>query len=304
MTVAGTRARIFLALASVLRGLPRIRGKVRFGLWAYRLLNGRDDVIVDTTLFPEKLRFRLHLASAHERMAFLMNEYENETSNLLVRLWMRGAFVDIGANIGLVAIPVAARLPPGAAVFAIEAIRSNFEVLQSNIAANGLQTIIKPICLGLGSSAKEVYVQLEGDDPSRTGTANILPDRYDFQRIPLAIRTLDDLIADGTVAADVGLVKIDTDGYDLEVLRGSQVMLRTSRPTILAELNRHCLGWHGQTIEDVEALLRSCDYELWVPRRYGSHDYVRYVTGAPTFDNCLLLPAERAAADLERVRRV
>jgi FkbM family methyltransferase len=299
--MSAARARTFLALAGLIRRLPRIRGKVRFGLWAYRMLHGRDDVIVDTTLFREKLRFKLHLASAHERMAHLMNEYENATSNLLVRLWRGGAFLDVGANIGLITIPVAVRLPAGVPVFAVEAIRSNFEVLEANIAANGLNAAVRPICIGLGSTSKDVFVQLEGDDPSRTGTASILPERFDFQRIPLAIRPLDDLIADGTIASDIGLVKIDTDGYDVEVLRGAVGMLRASRPTILAELNRHCLGWHGHTIEDADALLRSCDYELWVPRRYGSHEFLRYVPGAPTFDNCLLLPAERAAEALQRI---
>src|SRR5437773_2073845 len=248
--------RLFLLFARLIRALPRIRGKVHAGQIVYRLANRANrPFVVTTTLFPERFAFRLNLTSAHERMAFLMNGYEPETTALLERLYQGGTILDIGANIGLVAVPLAARTRDRAAnrphVFAFEALPSNHEALAWNVKVNGLEDVVKTLPIALGSERKQVKIQIEGDDPARTGTANILPTEFEFKQIDLEVYRLDDLVANGSVPADVSLMKIDTDGYDLEILRGARGLLARQRPVCEVELNLHCLGWHHQTLDDV-----------------------------------------------------
>src|SRR6185503_7423530 len=38
--------------------------------------------------------------------------------------------------------------------------------------------------------------------------------------LPVTCRSLGSLVADGTVSREVGVLKVDTEGYDLEVIRG------------------------------------------------------------------------------------
>lgn len=88
-------------------------------------------------------------------------------------------------------------------------------------------------------------------------------------------------------------MKIDTDGYDLEVLRGARQLLAQQRPACHVELNLHCLGWHNQTLEDVLDLVEGISYELLSQTGYNSGTFVPYRRRMPFFDNALLLPMER-----------
>lgn len=290
--------RLFLFTASIVRALPPIRGKVRIGQFLYRIANRRSaPFTVTAQLYPERFTFRLNLTSAHERMAFLMNGYEPETTALLEAFYQGGTILDIGANIGLVAIPLAARTRSRAGaephVMAFEALSSNHEALVWNVRENDLESAMRTLPIALGAERKRVKIQIEGDDPARTGTANILPARFKFKEIDLEVHSLDDLWRDRMIPDDVTLIKIDTDGYDLEVLRGARRLLAQQRPACHVELNLHCLGWHNQTLEDVLGFVEGIGYELLSQTGYNSGRFIPYRRGMPFFDNALLLPTEK-----------
>jgi len=212
-------------------------------------------------------------------------------------LWHGGTFLDIGANIGLISLPIAARLKaptnsPGSFVYAVEAMPSNFLSLCTNISLNKLDRLIVPINVGVGAEEGETSIQIEGDDPERTGTANILPS-VSCLTMPLKIRPIDLLVAERQLPGDISLIKIDTDGYDFEVLKGAQKLLRENRPLIYAELDEHCLSWHGYGIKEVRAYLDGIDYYVWPvksmsPPRFSSTVSAEYKM------NCMVVPKERA----------
>jgi FkbM family methyltransferase len=272
-------------------------GKVRLAQWFYRVANRSNaPFVVDATLYPERLRFRLKPHLGARAMAYLMNGYEPETTELLDRLYESGTILDVGENIGLIAVPLAVRTRGRADrqrhVIAFEALPSNHQALVWNVHANGLESLIRPLPIALGAERKQVKIQIEGDDPSRTGTVNILPSTFKFRQIDLEIHRLDDLLEDGSIPHDVTLVKIDTDGYDLEVLRGARRLLVEHRPMCHVELNLHCLGWHGQTIDDVLGFAEERRYRLFSQTGYNSGRLAVYEPGMAFFDNALLVPTE------------
>lgn len=288
----------FLSIAAIIRALPPIRGKVRLGRALYRLANPlNQSFVLDTTLYAGSLRFRLDLRSAHELMAFLMDEYESSTVEMLLLLSRGAVICDVGANIGLITVPLAAALRTrvsSAPIVAIEPMIGNHDVLSANVRANGLDDTVTVLSAAAGSSDAEVLIQIEGDDPTLTGTANILPATSEATTTRLVTRTLDSLRAAGTIPAHVDTIKIDTDGYDLEVLRGATTMLREDRPFVVAEFNAHCMGWHGQTLADVDSLANEHQYSLWLPEHYDSQRFHRYRDGEVNEGDCLLLPIEEA----------
>ena len=290
----------FLLLGKFIRILPKVRGKVALGNYYYKLFSHRqpEAFAVQTTLFREDLVFKLDLDCAHERMAYLMGQYEEETVFLLEELWKGGTLLDVGANIGLISIPFTARakgkedsLKPF--VYAIEALPSNFQALTTNIELNKLEDAIVPLNIGLGAQDADVFIQIEGDDPRRTGTANILPSARDFVKIPIKVRSIDTLIEEGLLPGDISLIKIDTDGYDFEVLKGAGRLLSGNRPLVFAEMSECCLNWHGYGIREASSYLARSDYEVWPlvgfgrPPRFTSHIDADYQI------NCLLVPEER-----------
>lgn len=291
---------MFLLLADALRVLPTLRGKVRLGLWAFRRLGLEGQAFtVERALFRERLPLRLNLASAHERMALLMNGYEEEVADFLAGLYAGGYILDIGANIGLVAIPLALRTSRGADVrghlVAFEAMPSNYAALRANTLLNGLEDRITSHCLGLGAGSARRFIEIEGGDGSRTGTANMLPAHLAARGQQIEIVSLDALRREGQLPRPVTVVKLDTDGYDLEILRGARTLLAEDRPIVFAELNAVCLGWHGQTLGDAVRFLEALGYETWPATTRRPLHFRAYRPDDGYQMDCLLVPRERAA---------
>jgi FkbM family methyltransferase len=296
--------RFFVPLARTAASLPRIRGKTRALLAIYRLLHlDRRHVYVRTRLRdPLEFQAELDLHSWLQRLAFLTGEYEADTVRFLLDLRRRYGrddyLLDIGANIGLLAIPFAMATPrKWLSVIAIEAAPDNIIVLRRNVALNGLQNAIKIIPLGVGAFPGEFEIQVEGDlrCGEGTGTANILPRDSTYQCVTqtISVTTIDELARAGDVPTGCSVVKIDTDGYDLNVLRGASAFLMRDRPVIFGEFSRDCLRWHGQSVIDVAAFAEAHGYQSWRRidrtwrfRRFGSADESDFA------QDLLLVPSE------------
>ncbi len=309
-------ARAFVSLARICTRLPRFRGRNRALLALFTLLGlARQHIFVDADLkAPLRYRALLDLHSWLQRIAFLDSGYEPDSVEFLLRLHDRlggtGALLDIGANVGLIAIPTALSLrqknvETRPLVVALDAVADNIASLKHNIALNDAQEIIDVIEAALGDKAGMVDIQVEGDLKAGegAGTANILPEgaaldpngRYVCERIPLRVTTLDALMTERRLPAHCTVIKIDTDGYDLKVLQGGEKFLGLHRPVIFGEFSAHCLAWHGQSIADVICFADQINYRLW--RRLSPPQW-RFTPedGSANFvQDLVLAPAEKAS---------
>ncbi len=145
---------------------------------------------------------------------------------------------DIGAFHGLLTLYFARQ---AARVIAYEPNSKNHKRLFENIQINGL-TNVTVRKLGLGSSpqtATLVYMPLMSGggslEPKSNSNATTLSEQIE-------ISTLDqDLATAGLPAPD--FIKIDVEGWELEVLRGARQTLAAHRPTLFLEM-------HGQTMAE------------------------------------------------------
>ena len=291
------RERAWLAAAAGLRRWPNFRGKVRFLLALHRRLGlDRRHVRVSAVLHhPVPHRVGLDLFCMHERMAFCMDRYEPGTVEFLARLWPKGEpFFDIGANIGLISIPLLL-LRGGERAWCIEAVDENRKGLEANLRLNGLEDRAAVVGAAVGECEKMVDIQIARDLKSGegTGTANILAagSTYACERIPLKVVTLDGLVCAGRLPGACGLIKIDTDGYDLFALMGAKALLRDARPVVYGEFHERCLGWHGQSLGDVQAYLEPLGYRVFT-RRSG-WTFVSPDKPAAFVQDALCVPAEK-----------
>ena len=91
-----------------------------------------------------------------------MDRYEDATVEFLLRLWQPGElYLDVGANIGLIAIPFTlsskakslaggrASLGKGKMTFCIEAVDSNIRSIEANIQLNELGGLIDVVGLAV-----------------------------------------------------------------------------------------------------------------------------------------------------------
>lgn len=143
-----------------------------------------------------------------------------------------GVFLDVGAHVGRWTVRLAGRARK---VIAVEPHPGTAAVLRRNVELNGLANVTV-----IEAAAWDGAGPLKLEDPlgrERSGTNRTLPDGEGAVRG----QRLDDLLAD---EQEISLVKIDTEGADLHVLRGMSSLLERRRPVMVVE--RHdFLGYYS-----------------------------------------------------------
>ncbi len=187
--------------------------------------------------------------------------YEPEMTALFYRL-ARGAetIFDVGAHIGFFSL-LAALANPATRVFAFEPLARVFGRLERNVALNRLPNV-RPLCAALGErpGTQEFYFP-DGDEPVSSSLRSdmllaTLP-AGTVQHVPVSVVTLDQIVAQERIAR-IGLIKLDTERTEHEVLAGGRETLARDRPEIICEV------WpdagNGRQLEDI---LRPLDYRFY-----------------------------------------
>lgn len=173
--------------------------------------------------------------------------------------------VDIGANIGLRAMAFAQAARNGR-VIAFEPHPVSFARLKAHAEANGLGHLT-PVRLGIGN-ARQTARLFEVVD-SNPGMNRIITDpdaaaRFASQEIE--IDTLERaLVAQGV--ARVTHIKIDVEGYEMEVLRGSEAVLLRDRPALFIELDDENLRDQGSSAKELVEWLTGRGYRVHAAER-------------------------------------
>lgn len=178
---------------------------------------------------------RFLVPSLKETVAFelLINGvYESETLTAAKRYLRSGDYViDVGANVGAFALPVAAVLGPNGRVFAIEASNRVFAYLQSNIKRNGLSNVLARHAVAASQEGGELTFF---DAPIENfGMGSRVPwDTQTGYSVP-AVR-VDSMMSNlGIAPGTVRLLKIDVEGFELDVLLGAAQLLNQPAPPIV-----------------------------------------------------------------------
>jgi FkbM family methyltransferase len=145
---------------------------------------------------------------------------------------------DVGAHYGLHALRF---LVHGARVLAFEPNPECHRWFRACCAANGVPCELEPVAVGDGAG-----VALLAFPEGRTYLGSIVPNVrarwHDASVRTLRVRqvALDDVVAERGLVPD--LVKIDTEGAELAVLRGAVDLLREAHPTLVFE------SWHAADV--------------------------------------------------------
>ncbi len=154
--------------------------------------------------------------------------------------------IDVGANIGNHALFFATHLP-ARRVVAFEPIPETFEMLRRNIDLNNKSHVVCAEALGVGHSNGAARISFQ--DRANTGLTSLSMDAEGSIRI---IR-LDDWFAD--FPHHIDLIKIDVEGFELNVLQGAQDLLKRHKPVVHMEIWRS-----SRTAVASQALLADLGY--------------------------------------------
>lgn len=147
--------------------------------------------------------------------------------------------VDVGANIGLYSIFFSGIFSH---VLALEANPVTAKVLEANIAVAGRHNV-SCICRGVSDSSGEVILHVPNDGNFGWSTLERNQSVSNSSQIAIQTATLDDILASSEFAGEpVALIKIDVEGHELSVLRGSTRTLRRWNPIVIFEMTDSSLG--------------------------------------------------------------
>ena len=145
--------------------------------------------------------------------------------------------IDIGANIGYYAL-MESQLAPKGNVCAIEPVPENYNLLSKNIAVNNC-TNVSTYNFGIGDvngfSEMYVYDKCNWSSFIKNPWGNII----DIIQVPVV--TLDKFI-ESHVTKNPLFIRMDVEGFEYEVLKGSSKTLQTIRPLIICiEMHPHLI---------------------------------------------------------------
>jgi FkbM family methyltransferase len=234
----GAHPRIASAVLAALRRVPgrRLRGVVYIHVSRplVRRMTGRIVVRVEGGA-----RMSVDLSDVVGRMLATSGIWEPHVTAAFGRLLAPGdVFVDVGAHVGYYTLLASNLVGPEGHVYALEPAPRAYRELRANLSLNGVSNVSAlPIAAGAGEGEARLF---EGP-PWRSGSSAIRANGGEakgaVQPAPVHVRPLSAVIKPSHLAR-LRLVKIDVEGYEVEVLRGfAPIFARGGRPALLVELH-------------------------------------------------------------------
>jgi FkbM family methyltransferase len=165
-----------------------------------------------------------------------------------------GTMVEVGANLGYFTLLWTATNPTNACC-AFEPSPRNIEILQGNVARNGLASRVEIVPCAAGASRGRLKFDIGPED--QTGWGGFTAGQGS-RTIDVDVVRIDEFVGP-TVAVD--LLKIDTEGADTWALEGCASLLKAKRVgEIWYEQNKPRMQALGVPLTAAEQYLASCGY--------------------------------------------
>jgi FkbM family methyltransferase len=159
---------------------------------------------------------------------------------------------DIGANIGLTALLFSTLAKK---TYAFEPSPSTYRILSENLARNQVENV-EPINLGLGRKQETLTITFAANNRSGGYVSDKIRPEDGHITEEIQIAQIDQLFPSKGIAAT--FMKIDVEGFEMNVVGGASQFLAEHRPTVVMEMNHFCLGVLQRiTIPDFLDFMRS-----------------------------------------------
>ena len=189
---------------------------------------------------------------------------EKARESLFKLLNLGDTVIDVGANVGAVALKSALLVGPNGQVHAFEPDPTNYNRLMKNFTMNSPQNL-HVHNLGLGES--EGYFLLETIDTYNRGKNKIVeefPDYYikDHTYTKVKVVPFDTHLQTSDIDK-VNLIKIDVEGYEFHVIKGAIKTLEHFRPKLFIEIDEQNLMEQGSHPSELVHLLEDFGYKIF-----------------------------------------
>jgi len=158
-------------------------------------------------------------------------------------------FIDGGAFIGDSALVLSWYKPRK--IYAFEPLSENYNLMLKTIRLNNLESIVVPVKKALGSTRGVLRI-------TQQGSSSFVSDIFKLDEgEKIEVVALDDFAEENSL--EIGLIKLDVEGYELEVLKGAEETIKKHRPVMSIALYHR-----GQDFFEIPRLVKSLvpEYKL------------------------------------------
>jgi FkbM family methyltransferase len=193
----------------------------------------------------------------------LYREYEPETGKVILSyLKTDSIFLDIGANLGIFTIGIAAARPD-VHVCGIEPSPKIYKLLQKSIISNNLSERVTCFQVAAGSSDETLEFEI---NQSNSGDSSIVTKAHPSrsETIQVAVKKLDgyqelvDKIS--KLNRTVSCVKMDIQGAELMAIMGLREIIQKHKPVLIIEVDEECLARFDHSPIDLFTELAQLNY--------------------------------------------
>lgn len=198
-----------------------------------------------------------------------VGDLDPKVSWVLDRVLDRGdVALDIGANLGLVSLRMAARVGPTGHVHSFEPQPRMLDYLRQTQAKNpGLPLTLHPVALGPEEKTMTMHIP-----DGNAGAGSLSKSSAEWQEVAVPVKRLDDYAK--VIGIDrVDVIKLDVEGFEAQVLQGAMGIIGRTKPrVIILEENRP----HRETgMAPALRMLQEAGYDLFaLPRQFLSVNLV------------------------------
>ncbi len=223
----------------------------------------------------------LRVVDPELRLAFLLPNWRDATQKELVRTGLRRYrplvdllrtfaepetdVLDVGANVGAVTLACARMLGVRVRVHAFEPSPVSLPILRRNVVLNRATNVVVH-GFGLGEREGEREFWMERAGSTNTGLSTFVAEarHKDAEVVKVPMRTLDSM---RSALRRVSAMKLDTQGNELDVLRGGAALLREHRPALVLEHDDTFLRDPAATRAALRELLDGLGYGAFLVTR-------------------------------------
>lgn len=171
-----------------------------------------------------------------------------------------GNAVDIGASEGYFSF-IFSKLLPNGNVFAFEALETAYKKLEEKVKQLDITNIhVFNYVVGNGDKGILVEYNKAGDTrfiPQIKPMLNLPENPFEFEANIQSYK-----LQDLSLPADIRLIKIDTQGSEVDIIEGSSDFFNSTRASLIVECCESLLKRRGASAKKLADLLANCGYNL------------------------------------------
>jgi FkbM family methyltransferase len=213
--------------------------------------------------YNDQIKLKLYTDRKLSRLIYC-NQFEKDEFQFMSKYVKKGAVVyDIGANIGLHSLYLSTVIGNGIC-YSFEPIKATFDSMKENVSINGFKNVIPyNIALSDKEETLEMYKSKNGYDAwnSLGGFQKIGNNQYDLEKVVCI--PLDLFLQQNPDVKKPDFMKIDTEGWEMNVLKGAHDFLKNNSPVLMMEYAQRNLNLTNTKQIDLHDYLTSLGYNLY-----------------------------------------